>query len=144
MFLCKVFVEQKMKQEIAKNDYYEFYVDQSKNRYYSKLIGFWEKASDVPDFISDHRKALELLSPGFTILVDNREYKTPVQECMELHIKIIGMSNEAEVGKIALVESQAVVKIAGGRVMREGGMEETSRQFNDIKEAEDWLDGKYV
>lgn len=130
-----------MKQEIAKNDYYEMYVDKSKNRYYSKLIGFWQKTSDIPYFIDDHKKSLELLSPGFTILVDNRDYKTPAQECMELHIKVVGMSNEAGVGKLALVESQAVVKIAGGRALRDGGVEETSRQFNDINEAEAWLDG---
>lgn len=133
-----------MKKEIAKNDYYEFYVDQTKNRFYTKLKGFWQKASDVPNYLNDQKKALELLSPGFTLLVDNKDVKPASQECMELHIKALGISNEAGLGKTALIEAQAIVKIAGGRVMRAGGVEETSRQFNDIKEAEDWLDGKDV
>ena len=133
-----------MKREIAKNDYYEIYVDQSKNRYYSKLKGFWQKTSDVPDYIDDHQKTLDKLSSGFTSLIDNREVKPPTQECMDLHIKALGMANEAGAGKTALVESQAIVKITGGRALRESGVEERARQFNDIKEAEDWLDGKDV
>ena len=133
-----------MKQEIAKNDYYEFYVDKVKNRFYSKLKGFWQSPSEVPNYLDDQKKALEQLSPGFTLLVDNRDVKPPKQECMELHVKALGISNEAGVGKIALFESQAVVKIAGGRALREGSMEETSRQFNDINEAENWLDGMDV
>ncbi len=133
-----------MKQEIAKNDYYEYYVDKNKNRYYSKLIGFWQKASEVPNYLDDHKKALDLLSPGFTLLVDNRDAKPPTQECMDLHLKALEMSNNKGVGRTAFIVAQLVVKFAGDRALRESGMEEMSRQFNDINEAEDWLDGKDV
>ncbi|MBN1571599.1 MAG: hypothetical protein JW984_00200 [Deltaproteobacteria bacterium] len=133
-----------MKEEIAKNDYYEMYVDENKNRYYSKLKGFWQKASEVPNYIDDNKKALDRLSPGFTLLVDNIDVKPPAQECMDLHVKAVEMCNKAGIGETALIVNQMIVKFAGGRALREGGIEEKSRQFNDPKEAEDWLDGKNV
>ncbi len=133
-----------MKKEIAKNDKYEMYVDKTKNRFYTKLIGYWQYTSEVPNYIDDVKKMLEHLSPGYTMLVDNRDAKTPTPEIMQLHIKGLEICNEEGLGKTALVEAQAIVKIAGGRALRESGIEETSRQFNDIKEAEDWLDGKDV
>ena len=131
-----------MKEEIAKNDYYEMYVDKDRNRFYSKLKGFWQKASDVPDYLDDNKKVLSMLSPDFTLLVDNRDVKPPTQEIMDLHVKAVEMCNRAGIGRTALIVSQMLVKFAGGRALREGGIEEKSRQFNDPKEAEDWLDGK--
>ena len=133
-----------MKQEIAKNDYYEFHVDTDKNRFYSKLKGFWQKASEVSNYIDDLEKGLESLSSGLTLLVDNRDVKPPTEECMKLHVKALEVCNEAGLSRTALVELQAIVRIAGGRALRESGVDETSRQFNDIKEAENWLDGKDV
>ncbi len=133
-----------MKQEIAKNDYYEFYVDKGRNRFYSKLKGFWQKASEVPDYLDDLKKTLEPLSPGFTILNDTRDYKTPTSEVMELHGKLFQMLIDAKMGKLALVVDQLVVGFAGRRAAREAGAEEMTKQFDDIKEAEDWLDGKDV
>ena len=131
-----------MKEEIANNDYYEIYVDRDKNRLYSKLKGFWQKASDVPNYLDDNKKSLDRLSPGFTLLVDNREVKPPPQEIMDLHVKAVEACNKAGIGKTALIVSQMLVKFAGGKALREGGIEEKSRQFKDPKEAEDWLDGK--
>ena len=133
-----------MKEEIANNDYYEFYVDRDKNRYYSTIKGFWQKASEVPDYLDDVKKVIERLSRGFSLLADNREAKTPTQECMDLHLKAFDISNKAGLGKTAFIVDQLIVKFAGGRVLRESGKEEMSRQFNDPKMAEDWLDGKAV
>jgi hypothetical protein len=77
-------------------------------------------------------------------LIDNRDYKTPTQECMDLHLEGLELTNKAGVGKTAFIVTQLVVKFTGGRVLRESGMEETTRQFNDPEEAEDWLDGENV
>ncbi len=133
-----------MKQEIKKNDSYEIYVDKTKNRFYIKFIGYWQDPSEVPDYLDDHKKALGFLSSGFTVLTDTRDMKTPPPKIMELHGKGLQMLNDAEMGKLALVVEQAIVGIGGRRATREAGLEETTRQFNDIKEAEDWLDGKDV
>ncbi len=133
-----------MKKEIAKNDKYEIYVDQIRNRFYIKLIGFWQDPSEVPDYLEDHKKGLGFLSPGFTLLADNRDMKTPKTEIFEIHGQALQMVNDAGIGKLAVVVDQAIIKIASGRVTREAGIEETTGQFNDIKEAEDWLDGKDV
>jgi len=133
-----------MKQEIAKNDHYEIYIDQVKNRFYIKLIGFWQYASEVPDYIDDHKKALGLLSSGFTVLTDSRTMKTPTTEIMELHGKGLQMLNDAKMSKLALVVDQLIVGFAGKRATREAGVGEQTGQFNDVKEAEDWLDGKDV
>ncbi len=133
-----------MKKEIKKNDSYEIYVDQIKNRFYIKLIGFWQDSSEVPDYLDDHKKALGFLSSGFTVLTDTSDMKTPPPKIMELHGKGLQMLNDAKIGKLALVVEQAIVGIGGKRVTREAGIEETTRQFNDMKEAEDWLDGKDV
>lgn len=120
-------------------------VDYEKNRYYLRILGFWQKTSEVPDYLVDTKEITESLSPGFTCLDDNREAKTPTPEIMEkIHPVALRIMNKAGLEKIAMVFDKEIIKIAGTRVAREGSMEEQTRQFDDIKKAEEWLDGKDV
>jgi hypothetical protein len=70
---------------IAKTDKYSLEVNKPKNRIYLKLQGFWRSVVDVPNDFSDFQRATQEVTPGFTILTDAREMKTPSPEVAELH-----------------------------------------------------------
>jgi hypothetical protein len=129
-----------MKQTIVENDYYAAYVDKSRNRMYWTLRGFWKDVSVVPDYKIDNRKCLDMLLPGFTVLLDIRELKTPPADVIDLHMENLKAVENAGMKYQAQVLDQAILKIAGSRVLREAHMEEKMRQFNTIEEADSWLD----
>ena len=131
-----------MKKEIAKNDYYEIYVDQTKNRYYFLLVGLWQYPSEIPDYLDDIKKTADSLSPGFTGLADTRKIKMPAQKVMELHAKGFQIFGKAGLRKVAFVYDKTIIKIASEKVSKNGGVDEQLRLFKDMNEAEDWLDGK--
>ncbi len=125
--------------QIAKIDKYSIEVNKPKNRVYLKLQGFWRSVADVPNYFSDWQRATEELTPGFTILTDAREMKTPSQEVARLHQRTQAMLVEAGLGKTAeLVPVGTIEHFALKRYAKESGMKKGS--FEDRTEAEAWLD----
>ncbi len=129
-----------MKQMVAENEYYDAYVDKGRNRMYWTFRGFWKDVSVVPDYRIDNRKCLDMLLPGFTVLLDMREMKTPPADVIDLHMENLKAVENAGMKCQAQVIDQAILKIAGSRVLREAHMEEKMRQFNTVEEADNWLD----
>jgi hypothetical protein len=131
-----------MKKEIAKNEFYEMYVDIEKNRSYSVYKGFWPDTDEfLNTYKSNLRKMVGQLKHGFTSVVDLRKLKVPSQKVMETFVEVQKIQNDAGVSKAARVIEQAITKIAADRVGREGDMEEKAGIFNTMEEAEVWLDG---
>ena len=129
-----------MKRLIAENDYYKVEVDKVKNRMYSVYRGFWEKPSDIPNYLEDVESAIGMLTSGFTTIVDLREMKTPSPDVTELIIKMQKFSIDAGFSRGARVMDTAMVTITTGRVTRESEAEEQVRMFGSWEEAEEWLD----
>jgi hypothetical protein len=130
-----------MKKKIAKNRYYELCVDTEKNRIYTIFRGFWKVVSDVPNLVEDHIKAIKALSPGFTVLTDTTNMKIPTKEINEFHPNILKIMDKEGLSKLALIVDREMLKISGERVMRDSGILDKMKFFEDIDEAEDWLDG---
>lgn len=131
-----------MKKEMAKNEFYEMYVDIEKNRSYSIYRGFWPDTEEfLNTYKSNLRKTVGQLKPGFTSVVDLRKLKVPSAKVMETFVEVQKIQNDAGVSKAARVIEQAITKIAADRVGREGDMEEKAGIFNTMEEAEVWLDG---
>ena len=128
----------KMKQEIAKNQYYEIYVDQIKNRIYYSLFGFWQSVDLVPNNIEDLATAISKLKPGFDFLTDLRTMKPPPEELAKHHMNAQKLARDKGLSRIAEVYDQKVVKFMAERYARES--KANTKAFASVSEAEAWLD----
>lgn len=108
---------------------------------YTIFYGFWQDVSEVPNFIEDQKKAIRALSPGFTVVADVRNMKPPTKEVDDFQVDVLKVIGESGLYKIALVLKREIFKMSGKRIMREGGILEKMKFFEDIDEAEEWLDG---
>jgi hypothetical protein len=129
-----------MQEEIAKNKYYEMYIDRSKNRLYYTLKGFWESQSAVPNYYDDHREAIGRTTPGFSAVVDLRDLKTPPADVIELHMKTQKYSIQNGMKRSARIIDAALVKLASDRLVKGTYEEEAVRNFGSLADAEAWLD----
>jgi hypothetical protein len=130
-----------MKKKIAKNRYYDISIDVEKNRGYTTFYGLWQEKSKVPDFFDYQMKAIQDLSPGFTVLADARGMKTPAREVDDLHVEMLKFMDKSGLKRLALVIDRDFLKISGSRIMRDSGVIERMKFFEDVDEAEEWLDG---
>jgi hypothetical protein len=125
-------------QIIAENEFYSIKVDERKNRVFLSMSGYWKKASDVPNFVQDIRKALKQVSKGFTILVMIVNMRVPSDEIAELHTKVQAECVQAGLRKTAEVISSAMLRLSTKRMSHQSGM--MMKQFDSQQEAEAWLD----
>ena len=133
--------EADMKREIAKNEYYEAYVDEEVNRMYWVMRGHWKKLSDVPDFRKHNRETIGCLKPGFTAVIDMREMEIPGAEVLDLMLQVTRDSEEAGKGRQAHIinkEDMEAVRASRG-VMKEADMDLKMMQFGTFEEAIEWL-----
>jgi hypothetical protein len=127
--------------KIAKNSFYEISVDAEKNCIYVTFHGFWEKLSQVPNFLEDHIKAIKALSPGFTVLANTLDMKIPTKEINDYHHKILKMMDKEGLRKLAFISaSNRILRVSGKRVIKSSGILDKVRFFGDIEKAEEWLD----
>ena len=124
---------------INKNPCYELSYDDSKNRIYWTIIGFWKGVSAVPNYLSDWEKALNLTAPGFTILADLREMKPWTNEIKELNAKQQEIIVSRGVKKVATVMAEMITKLNIASSTEQAGMASLTQDFTDMKLAEDWL-----
>lgn len=125
--------------EIAKTEYYEIRVDESKNRIHLTIIGFWKDRTKLRDYLPDLRRAVEEVAPGFTVLADLTKMKTPMPEIGELHEEAQRVVSQAGLSRTAEIVSGIVERMAAERYSKSSGM--NKRSFADLAEAENWLDG---
>jgi len=130
-----------MKKEIAKNEYYEIYVDEEINRVYWVMRGHWKKPSDVPEYRKHNIDSLNYLKPGFTTLIDLRDMEVPGAEVLDLMVEVSRDAEEAGQGRQAQVLKKDFLE--GVRISRdvikESGMDLKMMQFGTFGEAIDWL-----
>jgi hypothetical protein len=79
--------------------------------------------------------------PGFTSMVDIRDFKVPPPGVVEAIVKVQELLVKAGVAKSARVSDQPSQTIMAGRIGREVEMkQETTRMFYSVLEALAWLD----
>jgi len=126
-------------QDIASNDHYRIAVDNAKNRVYLTINGTWSAVSEVPNYLSDLKRAAGSLKNGWTILADTRNMKPPSPEVVELHVKAQAAIIAAGLAKTAEIQpASAITKLSVERFSKESGMEKGI--FASPQEGEAWLD----
>lgn len=124
---------------ITKNDYYTITVDQSKNRGYLTLKGYWGSPSDIPNYISDVQASIQKLSKGFTLLVDLTQYNGTSAELYHVHIESLKLAVSAGLSRAAEVFSKnPLLKVLFDTYSKESGA--NTMAFQDDTQAEKWLD----
>ena len=125
---------------VADTEFYTIEVDSAENRSFSVYRGFWPNKEEFKKtYLADMQKMITRLRPGFTTVVDVREFKIPVQEVMETIGKAQELIKNAGVKKSARISDQPIQTLATERVGREADMKETTRTFNTLAEALAWL-----
>ena len=125
---------------VAKTDCYELLYHEEFNRIYFAIKGFWKNADVVPDIAKDLNKALELTTPGFSILADMSGMVTHPQDLNALHIQLQKSLLSAGLVYGAYVESTD--KIANFQVEQTIQISQINlKPFKSRQEAEEWLSG---
>jgi hypothetical protein len=131
-----------MKKEIAKNEYYEVYVDEEINRVYWVMRGDWKKLSDIPDYERHNEEVLNMLEPGFTVLLDLREMGIPAPEVLAYVTDLTKKAESFGLGRQAhILDRKSIEAIRTSRdVIKEAGVDVKMMQFGTFEEADEWLD----
>ena len=127
-----------MKEEIAKNDFYELYADTAKNRLYYTIKGYWASPSEVPENYNDFLKTIEKLSKGFDAVADLREMKPAPEDVAELHIRTQKLAMAKGISRSADIVDSSLISIVIGRYDRESAR--FKKAFATVEEGEKWLD----
>ncbi|PKV67209.1 hypothetical protein [Pontibacter ramchanderi] len=124
---------------VARNSCYEISFDATRNSIHYKILGFWKNEDSIPHFLKDWDKALQLVSPGFTLLIDMRTMITHPQQLNKLHEESQQKMKEAGLNRIANV--MPVDRIAGLQVAESiRKIELPSHHFDTCEAAQEWLD----
>jgi hypothetical protein len=128
-----------MTKEIAKNANYAIVIDETKNRVYLTISGFWRNAQAVENYIPDWQKTVKLLKPGFTLLTDLSTMVTHPTEVTHIHrqaqelITEKGLRFTAEIKPKDPVTAFQLAKVAQKSQM-------PVKQFASFADAEAYLD----
>ena len=130
-----------MKKEIAKNEYYEAYLDEEINRMYWVMKGKWNKMTDIPDYVQHNKEVARCLKPGFTAVTDIRTLEIPAPKVLEVITEMVKMMEEAGMGRQAqIINKNDLNAIRASRdVMKEADMDLKMMQFGSYEEAIEWL-----
>lgn len=127
------------KVQIAKNSCYDMHFDGVKNRIYFTINGFWKSRDGLSEFLSDWKKAISLIHPGFTILTDMRTMITHPQDLSSLHQEAQSMVLEAGVKNVAHVMPHDKIAYLQVQSIYEKNSF-PNKNFLTIEEADQWLD----
>ena len=126
-------------QYVARNSCYEISYDSIRNRLYLSILGYWKNNDSIPDYLKDWDKALQLVSPGFTLLIDMRTMIAHPQHLNNLHEQSQRKMRTAGLDRIANV--MPVDRIAGLQVADIiKRVEVPVQDFSTYDEAQRWLD----
>lgn len=130
-----------MKKEIAKNEFYEAYVDEQINRTYWVMKGKWNKMTEIPDYLQHNKDTVRLLKPGFTALADLRTFEIPSPEVLEVITESVQIMENAGMGRQAQIINKKDLEIirASRGVIKEADMDLKMMQFGTSEEAIEWL-----
>jgi hypothetical protein len=125
---------------ITKNEFYAVEIDCVKNRLYLTGKGFWKDVTIGRNFLEHVKQGIRKLAPGYAVLADLHEFKTPPPEVGALIIEAQKITADT-IGKSAQVVGQNVaIEMPMDRYVKTSGIKPKSRSFATREEAEAWLD----
>ncbi len=124
---------------IGRSQYYTVEIDLGINRLYLTGKGFWRDVKIAQDFLAHVKQGVQRLSPGFSVLADLHEFKTPPPEVAELIIESQKITSNT-IGKSAQVVGQnAAIEMPMSRYTNISGIKPKNRSFATRAEAEAYL-----
>lgn len=127
---------------IAATPQYHLAVSPEKNRAYLRIIGFWRNSEQVSTYISDWKRALAALEPGFTLLTDAREMKIHPASVRALHEEAQALLVENGVLKVAELQQDFVAEMQLDALAKDIRM--PKQNFQNQVDAERWLDSLFL
>lgn len=123
---------------VAHNPCYELIYDNSKNRIYLTVKGFWKNREAVPHFLDDLQKTLRLVKQDFSLVTDLRTMLTHPQRLSSLHIEAHNLIKAAGLAKAAIVvPTDRIATLQVEEINSKSEM--ASESFSTLVEAEIWL-----
>lgn len=120
---------------IAENDRYELKVDNSINRIFITIKGYWQSKEG---YLEDLKKSISEVSEGFKIHVDLTSMITPKPEIGSVHVEAQKMLMEAGLAQTAeVLGSNAIAKMTIKKYSNNSGM--SKQIFDNHEDAEAWL-----
>ena len=128
-----------MKNQIASNEYFSVFVDESKNRIYATFNGFWSQMKIMDDYRSNLPVAFKRIKPNFTLIADLRNFKTLPPDLIPKQKQSMEDFAKAGMFKVAVIlPGSAISGMQLKQSMNDTKMPE--RQFSTVDEGEKWLD----
>ena len=127
-------------QNIAHTNYYILDIDDTKKRIYNHVSGTWGEAPEMSQFLQDWDTVLTMISDGYTMLTDARQFRLLSAGWAAMTIRIRKKLFQAGIRKIAeVLPERAVTKMQFSTISSHTN-DVTTRIFADQNEAEAWLD----
>ncbi|NJO90804.1 MAG: hypothetical protein HC831_18940 [Chloroflexia bacterium] len=129
-----------MKKQIASNEYFSVFVDESKNRVYATFNGFWSQMKIMDDYRACLPAVFKMMKSKFTLVADLRNFKTLPPDLVPKQKQSMMDFAQAGVFKIALILPSSAIS---GMQVKQSAAETKNmpeRQFDNVAEAEKWLD----
>lgn len=128
-----------MESLVADNPCYRLLYTPHQNRLYLGIRGYWKSKDQVPDYLTDLKKALLLLRTDFKLLLDLSTMITHPQAVLSLHVEALKLLQAAEPKKCACINP--IDLIANLQVEDTLGQSHLpTRRFSSYAEAEAWLE----
>ena len=124
-------------EHIAKNDFFEVSVDPVLNRFYFKVVGFWNDPSIGEDFVKNAIKGVDMLKDGCTVLVNMLELKTPPAVIKQFFVQLQSHVVSKNPGKIAEVMDSKLIEVNLDETKEKSGVK--TNVFSTISEATKYL-----
>jgi hypothetical protein len=125
--------------QIAKNSYYELAYDESKNRVYWTMKGFWEKMSVVPDFDKDWDAIESIVKSGFTIFADLSTLKAMPEGVKSAQDKRQARLMKAGCAKVGCLIENTAAKFGLNQAVEKNGMAKILKYCSTKAELEAFL-----
>ncbi len=128
-----------MKTVIASTQFYTLITDETKNRIFIQLNGFWTEEKIINDYGLALDQAIAKMKPNFTLVVNLTKFKTLPSELVPK--QQASMRALAEGGMYKVAEILPASAIAAMQLKTSTRSEQMpNKQFATEKDGEKWLD----
>ena len=124
---------------ISQNQCYTLLYNPHKNWLHFIIKGYWKNLGQVPDYLSDFKKAKAAVQPGFKLLLDLRTMITHPQAVMSLHIEGFELLKSAGLSKSAFIcPTDRIARLQVEETLSQSHL--LSKRFDTYEEAVTWLE----
>lgn len=130
-----------MLQKIASCTFYEIVVDTEQNLVILEFRGFWGGRSNVPEYVSDCKKALAYVQPGFNTLVDLTKTTSISEDAATVHTEVQKLFKDAGLARVAEVyrQNDPILEYQLANTKQTSGIIKRVQVFTDRTVALEWL-----